>query len=143
RCVRRDRLHRRASLLIPAVMKRVVMYTDGACTGNPGPGGYGVVLMYGEHLRELSRGFRQTTNNRMEILACIAGLQALTQSCEVTIHSDSQYVVNAMTKDWAVKWRSRGWKRLENGKLKDALNADLWAQMLDLCDKHRVTFNWV
>src|SRR5215470_16158761 len=106
-------------------MKRVVIYTDGACVGNPGPGGYGVVLIHGERRKELSGGFRMTTNNRMEILACVAGLQALKEPCEVTIYSDSQYVVNAMTKAWALNWKKRGWKRTEkNGELKGALNAD-------------------
>src|SRR5262249_13893886 len=124
-------------------MKPVVIYTDGACVGNPGPGGYGVLLIYGERRKELSGGFRMTTNNRMEILACIAGLQALKEPCEVTIYSDSQYVVNAMTKSWAIRWRERGWKRKENGQLKDALNSDLWAQMLELCEQHSVRFEWV
>jgi ribonuclease HI len=122
----------------------VVIYADGACTGNPGPGGYGVVLLYGEHRKEFSAGFRLTTNNRMEILACIVGLQALKGDCDVTVFSDSKYVVNAMTKSWALRWRRLGWKRkTENGELRDALNADLWAQMLDLCEKHRVEFSWV
>jgi ribonuclease HI len=124
-------------------MKQVVIYTDGACVGNPGPGGYGVVLLYGERRKEISGGFRLTTNNRMEILACIAGLQALKEPCDVTIYSDSQYVVNAMTKSWAIRWRERGWKRKEHGQLKDALNSDLWAQMLDLCEQHAVRFEWV
>lgn len=125
-------------------LKRVVIYTDGACTGNPGPGGYGVVMIHGKERKELSAGFRLTTNNRMEIMGCIAGLRALKTQCDVTIYSDSKYVVNTMTKSWALKWRRRGWKRkCENGELKDALNADLWAQMLDLCDRHRVRFNWV
>src|SRR5215813_15083033 len=91
--------------------KEVVVYTDGACIGNPGPGGYGVVMNYREHRKELSAGFRLTTNNRMEILGCIAGLRALKEPCQVIIYSDSQYVVNAMTKSWALNWRSRGWKR--------------------------------
>jgi len=124
-------------------LKHVVIYTDGACTGNPGPGGYGVIMIHGSNRKEFSAGFRLTTNNRMEIWACIAALQALKEECEVTIYSDSRYVVDAMTKSWALAWRSRGWKRKENGRLKDALNADLWAQMLDLCDKHRVRFEWV
>jgi ribonuclease HI len=125
-------------------LKEVIIYTDGACTGNPGPGGYGVVLLHGKHRKELSAGFRLTTNNRMEILACVAGLSALKERCEVTIYSDSQYVVNAMTQSWALKWRSRGWKRKEkNGAMKEALNPDLWAQMLELCDRHRVKFIWV
>jgi ribonuclease HI len=125
-------------------LKQVVIYTDGACTGNPGPGGYGVVLLHGEHRKELSGGFRLTTNNRMEILACLVGLRRLKVPCAVTIYSDSKYVVNTMTKAWALRWRRNGWKRKdENGEWKDALNADLWAEMLDLCDKHRVEFAWV
>jgi ribonuclease HI len=124
--------------------KQVVLYTDGACTGNPGPGGYGAILIHGDSRKELSAGFRLTTNNRMEILGCIVGLQSLNEPCDVTIYSDSKYVVNAMTQSWALKWRSRGWKRkLENGELVNALNADLWAQMLVLCDRHRVQFQWV
>src|SRR5262245_7771472 len=123
---------------------QVLIYADGACTGNPGPGGYGVLLIHQNERRELSAGFRLTTNNRMEILGCIAGLQELPHTCDVTIYSDSRYVVNAMTQSWAVRWRKLGWKRRdENGDLKDALNADLWAQMLELCDRHRVTFEWV
>ena len=100
-------------------------------------------MSYGGHEKELSAGFRLTTNNRMEIFGCIVGLTALRERCSVTIYSDSQYVVNAMTKSWAVNWQKLGWKRKENGKLKDALNADLWQQMLDLCEKHQVRFEWV
>lgn len=125
-------------------LRTIVIYTDGACTGNPGPGGYGVVLIHGNQRKELSAGFRLTTNNRMEILGCIAGLKALNQPCDVTIYSDSKYVVDTMTKSWALKWRSRGWKRKDqNGELKDALNTDLWAQMVELCDQHRVRFKWI
>jgi ribonuclease HI len=127
-----------------ASLKRVVIYTDGACTGNPGPGGYGVVLIHGEQRKELFAGFRLTTNNRMEILGCIAGLKGLKEPCEVTIYSDSRYVVNTMTKSWALRWRKHDWKRKDgNGEWKDALNSDLWAQMLDLCDRHWVSFKWV
>jgi ribonuclease HI len=100
-------------------------------------------MNYGGHQKELSAGFRLTTNNRMEILGCIIGLTALKEPCRVTIYSDSQYVVNAMTKSWAVNWQKLGWKRKENGKLKDALNADLWQQMLDVSAKHQVRFEWV
>src|SRR5438105_1219131 len=104
-----------------ASLKSVVIYTDGACIGNPGPGGYGVVLIHGERRKELSAGFRLTTNNRMEILGCIAGLQTLKEPCEVKIYSDSKYVVNTMTKSWALRWRTLGWKRKdETGQLKDA-----------------------
>src|SRR4029079_7170129 len=119
------------------VLKRVEIYTDGACTGNPGPGGYGVVLLHREQKKELSAGYRLTTNNRMEILACIAGLRALKEPCDVVIYSDSKYVVNAMTKSWALRWKSQGWKRKEkNGEFRDALNPDLWTEMLELCDRH-------
>jgi ribonuclease HI len=120
-------------------LKHVVIYTDGACMGNPGPGGYGVVLLHGKERKEFSRGFRLTTNNRMEMLACIVGLQALEGPSAVTLYSDSQYVINSMTKGWALRWRKNKWKR--NGE--DVPNADLWAKMLDLCEKHKVSFNWV
>jgi ribonuclease HI len=125
-------------------MKQVTIYTDGACTGNPGPGGYGVILQYNNQRKELSAGFRHTTNNRMEMLACVAGLRALKEPCEVTIFSDSRYVVDAMSKAWALKWRSNGWKRKDgDGARKEVRNPDLWEQMLDLCEKHRVAFKWV
>jgi len=120
-------------------LKHVVIYTDGACLGNPGPGGYGVVLLHGKDRKEFSRGFRLTTNNRMEMLACIVGLQTLQGPCAVTLYSDSQYVINSMTKGWALRWRKNKWKR--NGE--NVPNADLWEKMLDLCDKHKVRFNWV
>jgi ribonuclease HI len=120
-------------------LKHVVLYTDGACLGNPGPGGYGVVLLHGKERKEFSRGFRLTTNNRMEMLACIVGLQELKGPCAVTLYSDSQYVINSVTKGWALRWRKNKWKR--NGE--DVPNADLWAKLLDLCDKHKVRFNWV
>jgi len=121
-------------------MQNVVMYTDGGCLGNPGPGGYGVVLMCGAHRKELSEGYKLTTNNRMELLACIVGLEALKQPCQVTIHTDSQYVVNGIMKGWAEKWRSNGWKRNKKDK---AINPDLWGRLLDLCAEHDVTFKWV
>jgi ribonuclease HI len=122
---------------------QVIIYTDGACTGNPGPGGYGVVLFRSGQRTELSAGFRRTTNNRMEILGCIEGLKALETPSDVALYSDSQYVVNAMKQSWAVNWRKRGWNRVQNGVLVPAANPDLWAQMLDLCEKHRVDFRWV
>ncbi|MCF7847817.1 MAG: ribonuclease HI [Kiritimatiellales bacterium] len=118
----------------------VQIYTDGACKGNPGPGGYGVVLVSGRHKKELSGGFRKTTNNRMELLACIEGLRALNGEQHVVLTSDSKYVVNAMGKGWAKRWRSNGWK-LSPGKR--AKNSDLWKMLLDLCSKHRVDFQWV
>lgn len=122
----------------------VVIYADGACSGNPGPGGYGTVVLDGKTRKELSAGYRKTTNNRMELMGCIAGLETLTKPTGVTIFSDSSYVVNGITKGWAVKWRSNGWQRREkNGDFVDALNADLWAQLLELCEFHDVRFEWV
>lgn len=121
-------------------MKQVTLYTDGACSGNPGPGGYGAILTYGKHSKQLSGGFRNTTNNRMEILAVIKGLELLKEPCTVTVVTDSQYVANAMNKGWARKWRSNGWRR---GNKEKALNVDLWQKLLDLADKHRVSFQWV
>ena len=123
-------------------MKKVEAWTDGACSGNPGPGGYGVVLRWAGHERELARGFRRTTNNRMEILAVIAALEALGEPCEVTIHSDSQYVVHAITQGWARKWRAHGWMR---NRKDPALNPDLWTRLLDLLDRsgHKVRMSWV
>jgi ribonuclease HI len=120
--------------------KHVTIYTDGGCLGNPGPGGYGVVLLYGSHRKELSGGFRHTTNNRMEIYAAIAGLSALKEPCQVTLFSDSQYVVHAIEKGWARRWRANGWKR--NPKEK-AINPDLWEKLLNLCEIHQVEFRWV
>src|SRR4051812_34616142 len=117
-------------------MKQVIIYTDGACTGNPGPGGDGVIMMYKGQRKELSAGYRRTTNNRMEMLGCIAGLRALKEPCEVTIFSDSKYVVDSMSKSWAHKWRSNGWKRKgSNGDKAAVPNKDLWLQMLELCEK--------
>lgn len=121
-------------------MKKVILYTDGACSGNPGPGGYGAILSYNNHEKEISGGLRNTTNNRMEILAVIKGLQLLKEPCEVTVVTDSQYVANAIGKGWAKKWRAQGWMR---NKKDPALNPDLWEQLLALCDTHRVSFEWV
>ena len=120
--------------------KHVVIYTDGACTGNPGPGGYGVVLIYGKHRRELNAGYRLTTNNRMELMGAIKGLEALKQSCKVTLHSDSQYVVEGIEKGWAKRWQGNGWMR---NKRERAVNPDLWERLLDLCDSHEIEFRWV
>ena len=122
------------------VKKRVEIYTDGACSGNPGPGGYGVILLYGALKRELSGGEKLTTNNRMELSGVIRGLSALREPCTVTLYTDSQYVVNAMTKGWAKKWRANGWMR---NKKEKALNPDLWETLLGLCETHDVTFVWV
>jgi len=121
-------------------LKKVTIYTDGACTGNPGPGGYGVVLLHGGLRKELSGGFRRTTNNRMELMAAITGLRALKTKCEVKLHTDSQYVAESLSKGWAKSWRERGWKKSDKSK---ALNADLWQQLLDLCDQHEVKVIWV
>lgn len=121
-------------------MKKVDIYTDGACSGNPGRGGYGVVLIYNGVRKELSEGFKLTTNNRMEVLAVIKGLEALKHPCEVTLYSDSKYVVDAIEKGWAKKWKSNGWKR---NKTDMASNIDLWEKLLKLLEIHRVTFKWV
>ena len=120
--------------------KKVTIYTDGACLGNPGPGGYGVVLLYNGHRKEISGGFRLTTNNRMEMMAVIVGLRALKERCSVTLYSDSEYVVNSISKGWAARWRANGWKRNKKDK---AINADLWEKLLDLIDKHDVKMVWV
>ena len=121
-------------------LKEVTIYTDGACSGNPGPGGYGVVLLYRGHRKELSAGFRDTTNNRMEILAAIKGLEILKEKCRVTLYTDSQYLVNSVEKNWAKKWRANGWMR---DKKNPALNADLWARLLKLCEFHDLKMIWV
>src|SRR5438876_6916622 len=120
--------------------KRVVVFTDGACTGNPGPGGYGVILQYGEHRRELSGGFRHTTNNRMELIAAVKALEALKERCSVTLFSDSQYVVNGIAKGWARNWRAKNWRR-SRGQV--VPNWELWRELLDLCERHHVQVQWV
>ena len=120
--------------------KHVIIYTDGACIGNPGPGGYGVVLLYQNHRKELSGGFRKTTNNRMEIMAAIMGLEALREKCRVMLCSDSEYLVKAMSKGWVRRWRANGWKRNKKDR---ALNPDLWERLLQLCEHHEVEFRWV
>ena len=120
--------------------KQIDAYTDGACIGNPGPGGYGVILRYGAHQRELSGGYRKTTNNRMEILAAIEALAALKERCVVRLYSDSEYLVKMMQGDFPRKWEAKGWKR-SNGA--PALNPDLWGRLLRLCEQHQVEFVWV
>ena len=120
--------------------KHVIIYTDGACVGNPGPGGYGTVLLYGSHRKEFSGGYRKTTNNRMELMATIVGLKALKERCSVTLYSDSKYVVDSMAKGWAERWRANGWKR---NKKERALNPDLWQELLELSNYHNVGFKWV
>jgi ribonuclease HI len=121
-------------------VNRVTIYTDGACLGNPGPGGYGIVLLYQAHKKELSGGYRKTTNNRMEIMAAIVGLEALKKKCEVKLYSDSEYLVKAMSKGWAKRWQASGWKR---NKREKAVNPDLWQKLLQLCEYHEVQFSWV
>ena len=120
--------------------KSVKLFTDGGCIKNPGPGGYGVVLIYGPHRKELSAGFRKTTNNRMELMAAIAGLEALREPCRVTLYSDSQYLVHAMQRGWARRWQRNGWMRNRKEK---ALNPDLWERLLKLCSIHEVNFVWL
>jgi ribonuclease HI len=119
--------------------KRVLIWTDGACVGNPGPGGYAAVLRYGEHRRELSGGYRRTTNNRMELTAAIAALRCLKESCEVTLFSDSRYLIDGVMQGWARRWREAGWAR----KDQRVPNADLWAELLELCERHAMTLEWV
>ena len=121
-------------------LESVTIYTDGACIGNPGPGGYGVVLLHSGDRQELSAGYRLTTNNRMEMMAAIAALEALSNPSVVTLYSDSQYLINAMEKGWAKKWQANGWKR--NAK-EMAKNPDLWERLLKLCKEHKVKFIWV
>ncbi|MDE0199441.1 MAG: ribonuclease HI [Caldilineaceae bacterium] len=122
-------------------MKEVTLYTDGACSGNPGPGGFGVVLLFGGHRKELWGGYRRTTNNRMELLAVIKGLEALKERCRVTLYSDSKYVLDGLTKGWAGRWRANGWRRNRKGEL--AVNPDLWTRLLDLCGGHEMRYQWV
>ena len=121
-------------------MKTVTLYTDGACSGNPGPGGWGAILIYNGHEKELSGGEKRTTNNRMELTAVIRGLEALKQPCIVELYSDSKYVIDALEKGWAVGWRKRGWVKSDK---KPALNPDLWERLLKLCEVHELHCHWV
>ena len=123
-----------------AEIKTVDIYTDGACSGNPGSGGYGVVLLYNGARKELSAGYRLTTNNRMEVLAVIKGLECLKEKCRVNLYSDSKYVVDAVNKGWAKKWQSNGWRKADKTK---TLNVDLWERLLSLLEMHEVKFIWV
>lgn len=118
----------------------VDIYTDGACSGNPGPGGWGAILVSGKNEKELSGGEPQTTNNRMELSAVIFALTALKRRCDVTLYTDSKYVVDAITKGWALKWKSNNWMRTKTDK---AMNPDLWEQLLGLLSQHDVAFVWV
>ena len=121
-------------------MKHVDIYTDGACRGNPGKGGWGAILVYAGVERELSGGERSTTNNRMELTAAIEALSALKEKCEVTLYSDSKYMIDAIEKKWVYSWREKGWKKADKSP---ALNPDLWEKLLALIEKHDVTFVWV
>ena len=121
-------------------MKTVEIYTDGACSGNPGPGGWGAILRYNGREKEISGGEGQTTNNRMELTAVIAALECLKEPCVVELYSDSKYVVDALAKGWAVSWREKGW--IKSGK-KPALNTDLWERLLALAQKHELRCHWV
>ncbi len=121
-------------------MKTVYIYTDGACSGNPGPGGWGAILRYNGVEKELSGGDAHTTNNRMEMCAVLYALQALKEPCQVMLTSDSKYVIDSITKGWVYGWQKKGWKK---GDGKPALNVDLWEQILPLLKKHDVTFNWI
>ena len=121
-------------------MKTVTIYTDGACSGNPGPGGWGAILSYNGHEKELSGGESNTTNNRMELTAVITALEALKEPCVVELYSDSKYVIDALEKGWAKGWKARGWVKADK---KPALNPDLWDRLLTLCDRHTVNLHWV
>lgn len=121
-------------------MKTVTIYTDGACSGNPGPGGWGAILRYGKYKKELSGGEGETTNNRMELMGVIAALEALTEPCVVELWSDSRYVVDGLGKGWARSWKAKGWRKADN---KPALNPDLWDRLLVLCETHQVNLHWV
>ena len=121
-------------------MKKVYLFTDGACSGNPGPGGWGAILRYGGASKELSGGEPETTNNRMELTAAIRGLEALKEPCHVILTSDSRYLVDAVTKGWLSSWQKKGWKRAGN---EPVLNVDLWQRILVLLGRHQVELIWV
>ena len=120
-------------------MKKVEIFTDGACKGNPGPGGWGVILRMGPHEKEMSGSERQTTNNRMEMTAVLKGLTALTEPCDVTVYTDSRYVIDGMTK-WIHGWIKKGWI---NASRQPVANAELWRELLDAAARHRITWQWV
>ena len=121
-------------------MRHVDIYTDGACRGNPGKGGWGAILVYGGHEKELSGGEAETTNNRMELMAAISALEALKEPCEVTLTSDSKYMIDSIEKGWARSWQAKGWRKADKSP---ALNPDLWERLLHLLDVHKVSFVWV
>ena len=120
--------------------KQVELFTDGACSGNPGPGGWGAILRFGSHEKELSGGEKNTTNNRMELTAVIEGLLALKEPCIVTLTTDSKYVADGLSKGWAANWKKNGWRKADK---KPALNPDLWDELLRLAEIHTLTINWI
>ena len=121
-------------------MKTVTLYTDGACSGNPGPGGWGAILEFMGHEKEMSGGEASTTNNRMELTAVIKGLRALKEPCIVELYTDSKYVIDGLQKGWAESWRKKGWIKSDK---KPALNPDLWGELLELTAKHQLRYHWV
>ena len=121
-------------------MKTVTLYTDGACSGNPGPGGWGAILEYQGIEKEMSGGEKSTTNNRMELTAVIAGLSALKEPCIVELYSDSKYVIDGLSKGWAAGWQKNGWRKADK---KPALNPELWEQLLALTQQHEMRYHWV
>lgn len=121
-------------------MKEVTLYTDGACSGNPGPGGWGAILIYKDFKKEMSGGERETTNNKMELTAAIEGLSALKEPCRVKLYSDSKYLIDGITKNWARSWRAKGWKKSDG---KSALNIELWQKILELDEYHEIEYIWV
>jgi ribonuclease HI len=121
-------------------ISEVVIYTDGACAGNPGPGGYGAVMRYNNHRKEISRGFRKTTNNRMELMAVIVSLQLLKNPCKVKLYTDSQYIADSVNRGWAKRWQENNWKRSKKEK---AMNPDLWEKLLELLNIHEVDMQWL
>jgi len=121
-------------------MKQVNIYTDGGARGNPGPGGYGAILVMGEHRKELNAAYDHTTNNRMELMAAISALETLTQPCEVNLYSDSKYLVDAINQNWLLGWKKRGWKKSDK---KPVLNRDLWERLDAAKSPHQMTWHWV
>ena len=121
-------------------LKELDIYTDGACSGNPGKGGFGIVLLYKNNRKEISEGYESTTNNRMELLAVIRALEILKEPCKVNLYSDSKYVIDSITKGWVQKWKKNNWVKSDKKK---ALNVDLWEKLLPLLEKHEVSFFWV
>ena len=120
--------------------KQVELFTDGACSGNPGPGGWGAILRFGTKQKELSGGEKHTTNNRMELTAVIEGLLALKEPCNVILTTDSKYVADGIGRGWAANWKKNGWRKADK---KPALNPDLWDELLCLCDIHTLSINWI